>query len=121
MKFEHLLKVYWSKNFLYGGRVLPFNVTLKTLFKNLKGLSSIGKKNFIKRFELNTHAKDNRENLNKLTLDNRKVMNMYLARLTSINNSITELVRYNLIRLYLLKTFRGRAQSIGKPSRGQRT
>jgi len=46
---------------------------------------------------------------------------MYLSQLTSINNDINELIRYNLIRLYLIKTFRGRAQSLGKPSRGQRT
>ena len=121
MKFEHLLKVYWSKNFLYGGKVLSFNTSLKSFFKNLKGLSAIGKKNFAKRFELNVHIKNNNESLGKLDLDSKKIINMHLARLTSINNSISELVKYNLIRLYLLKTFRGRAQAIGKPSRGQRT
>ena len=31
------------------------------------------------------------------------------------------MIKYNLIRLYLIKSFRGRCQALGKPSRGQRT
>jgi ribosomal protein S13 len=46
---------------------------------------------------------------------------MYLAKLISVNNNIKEMTKFNLIRLYLIKSFRGRAQSIGKPSHGQRT
>lgn len=46
---------------------------------------------------------------------------MYLSKTISINNAISELQRYNLIRLYLIKTFRGRCHALGKPSRGQRT
>lgn len=39
----------------------------------------------------------------------------------SINFQVTELNRLNVIRLFLIKTFRGKAQAFGKPSRGQRT
>lgn len=46
---------------------------------------------------------------------------MYLSQLTSINNTIFELIKYNLIRLYLIKTFRGRSHALGKPVHGQRT
>jgi ribosomal protein S13 len=46
---------------------------------------------------------------------------MFLAQLMNINSNIDELLRYNLIRLYLIKTFRGRCHALGKPSRGQRT
>jgi ribosomal protein S13 len=56
-----------------------------------------------------------------LPLDQRKIFNMYLSQLTSINNNIFELLKYNLIRLYLIKTFRGRCHALGKPVRGQRT
>ena len=46
---------------------------------------------------------------------------MYFARASSVNNDVSDLLRYNFIRLYLIKTFRGKAQALGKPSRGQRT
>ena len=54
-------------------------------------------------------------------MDQRKIINMYLSQLTSINNTIFELIKYNLIRLYLIKTFRGRSHALGKPVHGQRT
>jgi ribosomal protein S13 len=56
-----------------------------------------------------------------LPLEQRKIFNMYFSQFLSINNSIDELVKYNVIRLYLIKSFRGKSQSLGKPSRGQRT
>jgi ribosomal protein S13 len=43
------------------------------------------------------------------------------SRLTTVNNSIFDVTRYTLLRLYLIKTTRGRAHALGKPSRGQRT
>ena len=51
----------------------------------------------------------------------RKLINVLLSQITSVNNQISEIQKYNLIRLYLTKTYRGRAQALGKPSRGQRT
>lgn len=77
----------------------------------------------MKRFELGfTRFYPNKNyNLALLSLDQRKIINMYLSQMTSVSNEIDTLMRYNLIRLYLTKTFRGRAQAIGKPSRGQRT
>jgi ribosomal protein S13 len=107
------------KGFLYGSRVRSFDTSLKDLFDDCPGLADKSKKLFIKRFELNLFKKN--KSLASFHLDNRKIINMYLSQITSINNSIGELVRYNLIRLYLIKTHRGRAQALGKPSRGQRT
>ena len=46
---------------------------------------------------------------------------MYLSQLISINNNIFELIKYNLVRLYLIKTFKGRCHALGKPAHGQRT
>ena len=61
------------------------------------------------------------KNFLDLSLDQRKVINMYFSRLISINNHINELIKYNIIRLYLIKTFKGRCHALGKPARGQRT
>ena len=121
MKFEQLLQIYWSRGFLYGGKVKNFNVNLKNFFNENTGLSDKSKEKLIKRFELNFLLYDNEKTFINVSLDRRKIINMYLSQLTSINNTIFELIKYNLIRLYLIKTFRGRCHALGKPVRGQRT
>lgn len=123
MKFEQLLKIYWSRGFLYGGRTQSFATNFKDFFLDKNGLSATSEKAFIKRFEIQhlSLKKNKSKFLSLLPLNKRKIFNMYLSQLISINASIFELQRYNLIRLYLIKTFRGRCHALGKPSRGQRT
>ena len=121
MKFEQLLQIYWSRGFLYGGKVQTFNVTVKDFFINNHGLAYKSKKKFIQRFELNFFLYKKDQSLLTLPLDQRKIINMYLSQIISINSSIFDLIKYNLIRKYLIKTFQGRCHALGKPSRGQRT
>jgi hypothetical protein len=51
----------------------------------------------------------------------RKSINILLSQISSVNNQVSEIERFNLIRVYLIKSYRGKAQALGKPSRGQRT
>ncbi len=120
LKFEQLLKIYWSRGFLYGGKTQPFNSSIEEFFLDKPGFASTTIRFFIKRFELNYFYKHNK-NFLEMSLDARKVINMYLSQIISINNGIAELLRYNLIRLYLIKSYRGRCHALGKPTRGQRT
>lgn len=121
MKFEHVLQIYWSKGFLFTTRLIPFDTSLKNFLVPVGGLGWSTKEKFIKRFELIQFTKN--RNLSLITLDPfvRKAINILLSLLTSVNNQIGDLVRLYIIRLYLTKTTRGRAQALGKPSRGQRT
>lgn len=121
MKFEQLLQIYWSRGFLYGGKLHPFQVDMQDFFESKSGLGPKARKKFIQRFELNYFLFKKDELLTVLSLDRRKIINMYLSRITSINNNIFELIKYNFIRLYLIRTFRGRCSALGKPSKGQRT
>jgi ribosomal protein S13 len=147
MKFEQLLKIYWTRKFLYGGQTFDFGVNLSDFFANLNGLSTFSQIKIIKRFELtsfeNLYFHSGMKNIDIIKSDNsklikskkittdrlfsqypiefRKLINMYLGKLVGVRNSIFELLRFNIIRLYLIKSFRGRAQALGKPSRGQRT
>lgn len=121
MKFEQLLQVYWSRGFIYGGRSRSFNLTLIDFFAGKPGMATVAKKKFIQRFELNHYIFDKEKSLLALPLDQRKIINMYLSQIISINNNVFELMKYSMIRLYLIKTFRGRCFALGKPSRGQRT
>lgn len=121
MKFEQLLQIYWSRGFLYGGSLRSFNLTMDELFDDLKGFNTLSRKLFIRRFDFTTKFRKKNKTFLVFPLDYRKVINMYLSQLTSINHSVIELHRYNVLRLYLIKTFRGKAQALGKPCRGQRT
>ena len=121
MKFEQLLQIYWSKGFLFAGKIKSFNVNIKDFFFDMRGFNLKNKIYFIKRFELTAFNKHLGKNLSLISLDFKKIINMYFSQLVSINNSIDDLIKYNLIRLYLIKSFRGKAQALGKPSRGQRT
>lgn len=123
MKFEQLLKIYWARSFLYGGNTQIFSVTFLEFFQNKKGIGLYTKKLFFKRFEFMYlfFKKNETKNLNSLPTFYRKTFNIFLSQLISINNSISDLNRYNLIRLFLIKSYRGRCHAIGKPTRGQRT
>ena len=109
---------------MYGGKTQSFNVGFKEFFDDKPGLKNKSITIFIKRFELQHFSlPENTEKTfsSKLSLDRRKIINMYLSQIISINHNIFEILKYNLIRLYLIKTFRGRCHALGKPSRGQRT
>lgn len=121
MKFEQLLQIYWSRGFLYGGKSFTFDRNISIFFIELQGSSVYSQLKFIKRFELKPLLKDVNFSFIKLNLDERQIINMYLSQIISINNNIFELIKYNLIRLYLIKTFKGRCHALGKPVRGQRT
>ncbi len=121
MKFEQLLQIYWSKTFLYGGKARSFNISIFEFINTLEGWSSFNKFFFLKRFEFLRNSFFLNKNFTSFNLENRKIINMYLSQYVSINNPINQLLRYNIIRLYLIKSFRGKSQALGKPSRGQRT
>jgi ribosomal protein S13 len=101
--------------------MITFNLNIDQLFSQLNGLNNFSKFLFIKRFEFGHYKYKKDKNLKNLSTQQKKVINMYLSQITSVNNSIHELLKYNSIRIYLTKTFRGRAQALGKPSKGQRT
>ena len=48
-------------------------------------------------------------------------MNIIFSQISSVNNDPVRIQKLNAIRLYLIKSFRGRCHAIGKPVRGQRT
>ena len=50
-----------------------------------------------------------------------KSLNLIFSQLHSVNNISDELVRLNIIRLYLIRTFSGKSHALGRPVRGQRT
>jgi len=121
MKFEQILKIYWSKGFYYNNTLFSFDITLDKLVDKCSGVGRPLKKLLIDRFEWR-HIKKNRQtSLAKCPSSTHLIINKIFSKMSPFNRTVHELVRLNIIRLYLIRSYRGRAQSLGKPSRGQRT
>lgn len=48
-------------------------------------------------------------------------LNIIFSQINSVNNQIPELKRLNTLRLYLIRSYRGKCHALGKPVHGQRT
>jgi len=121
MKFEYVLQIYWSKGLLINSKLQSFQTNFNDLFLEPGGFSWSTKNLIIERFELHTLIRSPNQPINKFGLYVPMTLNLMFSQLTSVNSIVSELTRCNLLRLYLIKTTRGRSHALGKPSRGQRT
>ena len=121
MKFEQVLQIYWTKGFLFGGKVLPFDTNWRRLDNQIYGFGLSNKIKLLKRFELTSLYYNPKGTFKETDKETRKSINRVFSQMTSINYQLNELNKFNIVRLFLIKTFRGKAQAFGKPSRGQRT
>jgi ribosomal protein S13 len=122
MKFNRLMRIYWSRGLFFNGKLVKMNWNLKLMFTRLPGFSLKTQTLFIRRFEiLNLIRKNKTFSFLEFEKTQRKIINTFISKILNSSSNIYDMVRYNLIRLYLIKTFRGRCQMLGKPSRGQRT
>lgn len=121
MKFEQVLKIYWSKGIFYNTKLHSFDLTVRDLFGDTGGFNWALRNWIIKRFELHTLRSGTDVPFSSLDRYVSDSLNILFSQITTINHQLTDLHRSNMIRLYLTKTTRGRSHALGKPSRGQRT
>jgi ribosomal protein S13 len=125
MKFEHILQVYWTKGFFFGGRILPFDQTVTELMHSTPTLGRAFRQLTVERFELTgLEQKRSMELPEYQQLSHRVIdlpLNIIYSQVHTVNHQHDELLRFNIIRLYLIKTYRGKCHALGKPVRGQRT
>lgn len=129
MRFEHILQVYWSKGFFFGGKLFyTNNLDFKNIFKqHLYGFNSKFKQILIQRLEVTTfyvyysnlyYLLDYSSIFfKKLT----KTINIVLSQINNVNLNLREIKKINILRKYLVKSYQGYCHAIGKPVRGQRT
>jgi len=126
MKFEHIVHIYWTKGFFYGGSQFYFNKTPEELIHLLPGLGTYITRILITRFEL-TYFRRNYWNSKLITYQNMKKisiiwpLNLIFSQINSVNNVATDVLILKILKLYLIKSYRGRCHFLGKPVRGQRT
>jgi len=75
----------------------------------------------VERFEISETVTNRQFALGEESPNILNSVNTFFSQFSSVNGRLRELQRLVLIRLFLIKTFRGRAHALGKPSRGQRT
>lgn len=100
---------------------MKFNLNIKNLLNNLQNFNFKNFNLFFKRFEFFFFKFNTYLTFLNINLNFKKIINMYFSRYININYSYKNLIKYNLIRLYLIKSFKGKCAFLGKPSRGQRT
>jgi ribosomal protein S13 len=94
---------------------------------NLYGLGNSFKNLLNKRLELTTFSTITSKTfyLNTYTLlhykNFNKTLNIIFSQINNVNNSLLELKKLNILRTYLVKSYKGYCHSLGKPVRGQRT
>ena len=95
------------------------------MFKITDGLGLFSKSLVLNRLELPNSLVINKTSVSSFPNNfNRELtgfLNRFYSQVASVNSFIGPLVRFNVIRLYLIKSYRGRCHAIGKPVRGQRT
>lgn len=125
MKFEHVLQIYWTKGFFFGSQLFYFNQTLTSIQNYTPGLSKQYRRQLNQRFELTHFIKNKNTLLITYEKETKRVLvnplNIIFSQIHTVNNNVADLQRLILIRLYLIKTYRGRCHALGKPVRGQRT
>jgi hypothetical protein len=121
MKFEHILQIYWSKGFLTNGKLQKFTTNFRDMFVLPGGFAWPTKNLLISRFEAYKLLRNPNKPIDNVTPFFVQSVNIMFSKITSVNSTTLELTRGMLLRLYLIKTTRGRSHALGKPSRGQRT
>ena len=121
MKFEHVLKIYWTKGFLFNNNLQPFSTPLTDLFRQTNLLSTSTYQLIVSRFEITNFVVNRKITLQNLNSVSLEALNVFFSQFSSVNGKLRDLQKLILIRLYLIKTTRGRSHALGKPSRGQRT
>lgn len=125
MRFENIIKLYWSKGFFFGGNLHYFDKSVEDLLVLMPGFNRKFYLLIKNRFELTVRFGIRYILIPDYELRYFKIIrvpiNLILSQINSVNSNHSELVRYNIIRLYLIKSYRGRSHALGKPVRGQRT
>ena len=123
MKFEHVLQIYWTKGFFFGGQLFYFNESYYSLPTYTNGLNKNFYFKLLQRFEL-TRLQPNQLLKNYEIASFKNIinpLNIIFSQIHTVNNQMYDLNRLIIIRMYLIRSYRGRCHAIGKPVKGQRT
>ena len=124
MKFEQLFKIYLNRGFYFDGKLQKLDENIKNIFSLFFGLSWKAYTLYKKRYEITYQERNwftQYDYFFPLFSPQIPKINIFFAKILFARNNIFELIKTNILRLYLIKTYRGRAHFLRKPVHGQRT
>lgn len=114
-----------QKGFFFGGKLFYTNRNFYDLFLLTPGLGKSYKLGITKRLEVLNSPRINFTGIRDFgklyKVEVTGFLNYYYSQVNSVNNTLFDLQKLNIVRLYLVKSYRGRCHAIGKPVNGQRT
>lgn len=118
--------MYWNKGYFFGTQLFYFTKNLHDIWDNTPSLNIFFRKLILYRFELSFIYKNCKYEtfLFCQTYSNRiiiKPLNIIFSQIHSVNHKYYDLYKFHIIRLFLIKSYRGKCHALGKPVRGQRT
>lgn len=125
MRFEHILQIYWTKGLFFGGKLFYTNKNWYEIFQNTPGLGESTKINLLNRLEISYSVQNVTSDVLELekseNVDIVNTLNVIFSQINSVNGVVGSLKHLNIVRLYLIKSYKGRCHALGKPVNGQRT
>jgi len=124
------LNIYYrfteQKVFFLNGQLFYFSLTFNDLITEVESVGFRFRQLLVKRFEFTFFNKTQKFTaINAVQQTSVKSLivplNLILSQITSVNTTPSAVSRLRIIKLYLVKTYRGRCHAIGKPVSGQRT
>jgi hypothetical protein len=79
------------------------------------------KNTIVSRFELIAFYNNFHSSLDLVPKEVLRALNILFSQITTVNNQSSELHYFTTLRLYLIKSYKGKAHALGKPVKGQRT
>ena len=98
---------------------------MSEIIKLTPGLGLRSTEVFKERFEFNNLSHDLKRPVSTQELKSKipvkRVFNVILSQILSVNNNLSYLIRLRIIYQFLAKTYKGKCHAIGKPVYSQRT
>jgi hypothetical protein len=91
LRFEQVLKVYWTKGFLFGGHEVSFQSPWRTFAEEAGGMGITTRRKFVRRYELFAEYYDNTASFETLNKQQRLAMNYILSLMTTVNHQLSEI------------------------------
>jgi len=106
--------------FFISNNTLPFNSEFSE-FRGIFGINSSLLNILMGKVECNLKFDEFKLSFAKFNWKKKRLINIIIAKIFNINFGLIEVIKLNVLRTYLVGSFKGRKTFLNKPVRGQRT
>jgi ribosomal protein S13 len=121
LKSDQLILVYWARGLYYNSRVVEFIHSLHNFLSLNAGINVSSLNILLKRLEINKQNFGLKLNLLAFSTQQQYALNNELSAVASTNYPVRMLYRFNILKLFFIRSYKGICHILGKPVHGQRT